>query len=315
MSIGSIAAIQGVLSNPRPTSILAKTQIRTELKELKKASLSAKGEHWLNWMVLEKTINCHLVVQRHCEMSRRLYHATFTGKELLMLVYVWVAFLLAQIVKLWDSSWYSSTQDKIHSILFVSQKILSRNPWQGKITEEVWIQNSLIIGFDPKSSTSISNCEIMGASVSTVHFNLRLRHLTLDMPLIDYDLAFLFQPMFMLGISIGVAFNVKFADWIVTVLLIILFLGSATNVLTRNLRFHMTFRKQKSSWNWSPNVVKTLKRTSPLLRMVSLQDEQVPISHNIYLKELSMLVYVSVAFLIVHIVKGTHTIALNFVTE
>ncbi|KAL6287500.1 hypothetical protein ACE6H2_011890 [Prunus campanulata] len=39
-------------------------------------------------------------------------------------------------------------------------------------------------------------------------------------------------------------------------------------------------RKQKSSWNWSPSVA-------------------VPISHNIYWKELSMLVYVSVAFLIV----------------
>ncbi|CAL8122840.1 unnamed protein product [Prunus armeniaca] len=171
-------------------------------------------------------------------------------KELLMIVYVWVAFLIVQIVKsplrslkpnsyakdqgdcvqrkgnhklevasdfsvlqLWDSSWYSSTQDKIHSILFVSQKILSRNPWQGKITEEVWIQKSLIIGFDPKSSTAISKCMIMGASVSTVYFNLRLRHPTLDMPLIDYDLAFLFQPMIMLGISIGVAFNVMFADW------------------------------------------------------------------------------------------------------
>ncbi|CAL8122846.1 unnamed protein product [Prunus armeniaca] len=45
------------------------------------------------------------------------------------------------------------------------------------------------------------------------------------------------------------------------------------------------FQEAESSWNWSPNVA-----------MVSLQDEQ----------ELSMLVYVSVAFLIVHIVKGTH---------
>ncbi|PQM41421.1 uncharacterized protein Pyn_04877 [Prunus yedoensis var. nudiflora] len=65
----------------------------------------------------------------------------------------------------------------------------------------------------------------MGDSVSTVYFNLRLRNATLDMPLIDYDLAFLFQPMLMLGISIGVAFNVMFADCMVTVLLIILFLG------------------------------------------------------------------------------------------
>lgn len=67
---------------------------------------------------------------------------------------------------------------------------------------------------------------IMGASISTVYYNLRLRHPTLDMPLIDYDLALIFQPMLMLGISIGVICNVMFADWMVTVLLIILFIGS-----------------------------------------------------------------------------------------
>lgn len=66
----------------------------------------------------------------------------------------------------------------------------------------------------------------MGAAGSTVYYNMRLRHPTLDMPIIDYDLALLFQPMLMLGISIGVAFNVMFADWMVTVLLIILFIGS-----------------------------------------------------------------------------------------
>lgn len=66
----------------------------------------------------------------------------------------------------------------------------------------------------------------MGAAGSTVYYNLKLRHPTLDMPIIDYDLALLIQPMLMLGISIGVAFNVIFADWMVTVLLIILFLGN-----------------------------------------------------------------------------------------
>lgn len=70
---------------------------------------------------------------------------------------------------------------------------------------------------------------IMGAAGSTVYYNLRLRHPTLDMPLIDYDLALLFQPMLMLGISIGVAFNIIFADWMVTVLLIILFIGNNQN--------------------------------------------------------------------------------------
>lgn len=66
---------------------------------------------------------------------------------------------------------------------------------------------------------------IMGAAGSTVYYNLKLQHPTIDMPIIDYDLALLIQPMLMLGISLGVAFNVIFADWMVTVLLIILFIG------------------------------------------------------------------------------------------
>lgn len=66
----------------------------------------------------------------------------------------------------------------------------------------------------------------MGAAASTVYYNLKLRHPTIDMPIIDYDLAVLIQPMLMLGISIGVAFNVLFADWMVTVLLIVLFIGN-----------------------------------------------------------------------------------------
>ncbi|CAL8126441.1 unnamed protein product [Prunus armeniaca] len=56
--------------------------------------------------------------------------------------------------------------------------------------------------FDPKSSTAISKyrTEVL------------------------YAILLVMQPMLMLGISIGVAFNVMFANWMVTVLLIILFL-------------------------------------------------------------------------------------------
>ncbi|KAK2995501.1 hypothetical protein RJ640_001415 [Escallonia rubra] len=75
----------------------------------------------------------------------------------------------------------------------------------------------------------------MGAAASTVYYNLKLRHPTLDMPIIDYDLALLIQPMLMLGISIGVAFNVIFADWMVTVLLIILFIGTSTKTFFRGV--------------------------------------------------------------------------------
>ncbi|KAL6222424.1 hypothetical protein ACLB2K_005816 [Fragaria x ananassa] len=168
---------------------------------------------------------------------------------------------------------------------------------------------ALIIGFDPKSSTAISKCMIMGAAGSTVYFNLRLRHPTLDMPLIDYDLALLFQPMLMLGISIGVAFNVMFADWMVTVLLIILFLGTAAKALMKGVE---TWKKETMMKKEAERQLESESKPGdgsgedykPLPSgPISLQDEQVPISRNVHWKELLLLVYVWVAFLIVQIIK------------
>ncbi|CAL9027817.1 unnamed protein product [Prunus brigantina] len=47
--------------------------------------------------------------------------------------------------------------------------------------------------------------------------------------------------MLMLGISIGVAFNAMFANWMVTVLLIILFLGTAAKALMKGIE---TWKKE-----------------------------------------------------------------------
>jgi len=69
---------------------------------------------------------------------------------------------------------------------------------------------------------------ITGGAGATIFYNLKQRHPTLDMPVIDYDLALLFQPMLMLGISIGVAFNVIFPDWMLTALLIVVFIGMSS---------------------------------------------------------------------------------------
>lgn len=66
---------------------------------------------------------------------------------------------------------------------------------------------------------------IMGASTSSVWYNLRVLHPTKDVPIIDYDLALLFQPMLLLGITLGVELSVICPSWLITVLIIILFLG------------------------------------------------------------------------------------------
>ncbi|XWS55930.1 hypothetical protein CRYUN_Cryun09bG0042500 [Craigia yunnanensis] len=87
---------------------------------------------------------------------------------------------------------------------------------------------TLIVGFDTKSAAAISKCMIMGASTSSVWYNLRVPHPTKEVPIIDYDLALLFQPMLMLGITVGVALSVVFPYWLITVLIIILFLGTSS---------------------------------------------------------------------------------------
>ncbi|KAL1551543.1 sulfite exporter TauE/SafE family protein 3-like [Salvia divinorum] len=100
---------------------------------------------------------------------------------------------------------------------------------------------TLIIGFDPKTSTAISKCMITGAAFATVYYNIKLRHPSLDLPIIDYDLALLFQPMLILGISIGVFFNVILAEWMVTVLLIVLFIATSTKAFFKGVE---TWKKE-----------------------------------------------------------------------
>ncbi|CAL1373489.1 unnamed protein product [Linum trigynum] len=94
---------------------------------------------------------------------------------------------------------------------------------------------TLVIGFDPKSAIAISKCMITAAAISTVYYNLKLRHPTLDLPIVEYDLILLIQPVLLLGISIGVTFNVVFPDWMVTILLIILLLSTAGRAFFKGL--------------------------------------------------------------------------------
>ncbi|XP_077219685.1 sulfite exporter TauE/SafE family protein 3-like [Tasmannia lanceolata] len=178
---------------------------------------------------------------------------------------------------------------------------------------------TLIIGFDAKSSTAISKCMIMGAAASTVYYNLKLRHPTLEMPIIDYDLALLFQPMLMLGISIGVACNVIFADWMVTVLLIILFLGTSTKAFFKGVE---TWKKEtiikkeaakrlESNDMGSEDVEYKALPSGPndgaQKEAKSSGEAEVPILENVCWKELGLLVFVWVAFLALQISKNYTT--------
>ncbi|CAI9778960.1 unnamed protein product [Fraxinus pennsylvanica] len=95
---------------------------------------------------------------------------------------------------------------------------------------------TLIVGFDTKSAAAISKCMIMGASASSVWYNLRVPHPCRQVPIIDYDLALLFQPMLMLGITLGVSLSVVFPFWLITILIIVLFLGTSSRSFFKGIQ-------------------------------------------------------------------------------
>ncbi|KVH89667.1 Transmembrane protein TauE like protein [Cynara cardunculus var. scolymus] len=202
---------------------------------------------------------------------------------------------------------------------------------------------TLIIGFDPKSATAISKCMIMGAAGSAVYYNLMLRHPTLDMPIIDYDLALLIQPMLMLGISIGVTFNVIFSDWMVTVLLIVLFIGTSTKAFckgvetwkketimkkeaTKRLKTnggYSSFLIQLQEGHLDYNLVFFLANRTSFISMLSGSgadieykllpgdgnpekslEQEITIFENVYWEELGLLLLVWVSFLVLQIAKN-----------
>ncbi|KAK7384924.1 hypothetical protein VNO78_30627 [Psophocarpus tetragonolobus] len=170
---------------------------------------------------------------------------------------------------------------------------------------------NLVVGFDAKSSTAISKCMIMGAALSTVYYNLNLRHPTLDLPIIDYDLALLIQPMLMLGISVGVIFNVVVADWMVTMLLLVLFLGTSTKATFKGVEVwkRETILKEEAARKQESNDVGTEEQYSPIPSGPDNETakdtiEEVSMLDNVYWKEFGLLVFVWVAFLAIQIVMN-----------
>ncbi|XP_075479102.1 sulfite exporter TauE/SafE family protein 3-like [Primulina tabacum] len=173
----------------------------------------------------------------------------------------------------------------------------------------------LVIGFDPKSSTAVSKCMITGSALASVYYNLKLRHPTLDLPIIDYNLALLFQPMLVLGISIGVFFNVIFAEWMVIALLIVLFIGTSTKAFFKGvetwkketmLKKELAARRLASDYTGNEELYKLLPggpTNETRMRINEMKPSKVSISKNVLWKEVGILFAVWTIILVLHISK------------
>ncbi|KAH9674921.1 Sulfite exporter TauE/SafE family protein 4 [Citrus sinensis] len=157
---------------------------------------------------------------------------------------------------------------------------------------------TLIVGFDTKSAAAISKCMIMGASASSVWYNLRVPHPTKDVPILDYDLALLFQPMLLLGITVGVALSVVFPYWLITVLIIILFLGTSSR----------SFFKGIQMWKEETDLNNELaKQNETLYEPLDPREDKSDLEilrFNLSWKNILLLLAVWASFLLIQIVKN-----------
>jgi uncharacterized membrane protein YfcA len=87
---------------------------------------------------------------------------------------------------------------------------------------------NLVAGLSLKRATAYSSFMVTGGAASNVLYNLLCTGCgRRAAAVIDYDIALLFQPCLLLGVSIGVVCNVMFPEWLITALFAV-FLASAT---------------------------------------------------------------------------------------
>ncbi|KAF7148041.1 hypothetical protein RHSIM_Rhsim03G0084700 [Rhododendron simsii] len=208
---------------------------------------------------------------------------------------------------------------------------------------------TLIVGFDTKSAAALSKCilpflflsrpdyallvtvnamkldslqalaicMIMGASAASVWYNLRVPHPCREVPILDYDLALLFQPMLMLGITIGVALSVVFPYWLITVLIIILFMGTssrsffkATQMWKEETILKKEIARQQETFVNSHGELLIDTQYDPLIPREEKTPSQI-LLFNLRWKRILVLLLVWVAFLLLQIIKAcTFSIAL-----
>ncbi|CAL5207335.1 unnamed protein product [Lathyrus oleraceus] len=171
---------------------------------------------------------------------------------------------------------------------------------------------NLLLGFDAKSAAALSKCMIMGASASSVWYNLRVAHPTKEVPILDYDLALLFQPMLMLGITLGVTLSVVFPFWLITVLIIILFIGTSSRSFFRGIQMWRveTILKNETAKqadlvnsNGDYETVLIDTRYEPLIPKEEKSTMQI-LCFNLKWKRILVLLAVWISFLLIQIIKN-----------
>jgi len=93
-----------------------------------------------------------------------------------------------------------------------------------------------VLGFDPKYAIPLSNCTILGSSLSNLVLNVNKRHPFADRPCIDWDIMLMMEPLTIAGALLGTFINVISPPWLITIFLVILLTATAVKTLKKGFR-------------------------------------------------------------------------------
>ncbi|KAG1710839.1 hypothetical protein DVH05_013563 [Phytophthora capsici] len=104
----------------------------------------------------------------------------------------------------------------------------------------------LIMSFDIKRATPISNVAILGGAVANTWFNMNKRHPKTDRPLIDPELALGMIPVVIGGTVLGAVVNKLIPSYIVSLLFVVVLCISGVRMTLRGIRL---FKKEAADRN------------------------------------------------------------------
>ncbi|KAL4144614.1 hypothetical protein PRNP1_013743 [Phytophthora ramorum] len=96
----------------------------------------------------------------------------------------------------------------------------------------------LIMGFDIKRATPISNLAIVGGAVANAWFNIRKRHPAVDRPLIDSDLALSMIPLVMGGAVVGTILAKLLPSYLLSLLFVVVLVLGGTRAVSKGIKMH-----------------------------------------------------------------------------
>ncbi|CAI5745083.1 unnamed protein product [Peronospora destructor] len=97
---------------------------------------------------------------------------------------------------------------------------------------------TIVMRFDIKRATPISNVAILGGAVANAWYNMRKRHPTVDRPLIDPELALGMIPVVIGGTVLGAVITKLIPSYVLSLLLVVVFAVGGSRTLMKGIRMH-----------------------------------------------------------------------------